>query len=91
MEAFGLRLTMMYRWKMAAACLFLLSAGSLLALDPAKSVFQFNCQSWTRQNGLPPDTITAVTQTKDGYIWLGTQKGLVRFDGFEFKSLSENA
>jgi ligand-binding sensor domain-containing protein/signal transduction histidine kinase len=55
------------------------------ALDPAKSVFQFNCQNWTRQDGLPADKITAVSQTKDGYVWLGTQNGLVRFDGSEFK------
>ncbi|MGD0812481.1 MAG: two-component regulator propeller domain-containing protein, partial [Verrucomicrobiota bacterium] len=63
----------------------LLSAGSLYALDPAKSVYQYNCQNWTRQNGLPADLITGVTQTKDGYICLGTQKGLVRFNGVDYK------
>jgi len=71
--------------RIAPVCAVLLSAGPLFALDPAKSVFQFNCQNWTRQNGLPADIITGVTQTKDGYIWLGTQKGLLRFDGIEFK------
>ena len=55
-----------------------------LALDPAKSVFQFNCQNWTRQNGLPGEKVNAVGQTKDGYIWLGTQNGLLRFDGSDF-------
>ena len=38
-----------------------------------------------RQNGLPADLITGIIQSKDGYIWLGTQKGLVRFDGIEYK------
>jgi PAS domain S-box-containing protein len=70
---------------LAPGCAVLLSAGSLLALDPTKSVYQYNCQNWTRQNGLPADVITGVTQTKDGYLWLGTQKGLVRFDGIEYK------
>jgi PAS domain S-box-containing protein len=71
--------------RIALVCAVLLPAGSLPALDPAKSVYQFNCQSWTRQNGLPADVINGITQTKDGYIWLGTQKGLVRFDGVEYK------
>ena len=58
---------------------------SLNALDPNKSIFQFNVQNWTRQTGLPTDKVNSVTQTKDGYIWLGMQVGLVRFDGREFK------
>ena len=58
---------------------------SLHALDPNKSIFQFNVQNWTRQTGLPSDKVNSVTQTKDGYLWLGTQAGLVRFDGREFK------
>ena len=72
----------------ALGCAVLLPTGSLLALDPSKSVYQYNCQNWTRQNGLPADLITGVTQTKDGYIWLGTQKGLVRFDGVDFKVMN---
>ncbi len=62
-------------------------AGSAWALDPAKTIFQFNCRNWTRQNGLPADKISGVAQSKDGYLWLGTQDGLVRFDGVEFKSV----
>ncbi len=60
------------------------------ALDPTKSVFQYNCRSWTRQNGLPANGVNAITQTKDGYLWLGTARGLVRFDGREFKLLDLN-
>ena len=55
------------------------------ALDPTKSIFQFNCQNWTRIASLPADKISAITQTDDGYIWLGGQNGLIRFDGLEFK------
>jgi ligand-binding sensor domain-containing protein len=60
---------------------------ALLALDPTKSIYQLNCATWTRQNGLPANGINAITQTRDGFLWLGTQKGLVRFDGVEFKTL----
>ena len=57
------------------------------ALDPAKNLAQYNSRTWSRQNGLPANGITAITQTRDGYLWLGTSAGLVRFDGVEFKLL----
>jgi signal transduction histidine kinase/ligand-binding sensor domain-containing protein len=63
---------------------FLLSP-AVFALDPSKSITQYNCQTWTRQNGFPANGINAVAQTKDGYIWLGTPAGLVRFDGINFQ------
>lgn len=66
-------------------CLIGVFIPSVQALDPAKTIFQFNCQNWSRSNGLPAGKINTVTQTADGYIWLGTQNGLVRFDGLEFK------
>ncbi len=68
-----------------AALLCLLGSVRSLALDPDKSVYQYNCQSWTRREDLPANSINAITQTKDGYLWFGTSKGLVQFDGFEFK------
>jgi PAS domain S-box-containing protein len=74
-----------------ALAIFLCVSGTvpsgLRALDPTKSVFQFNCENWTRASGLPADKITGVTQTKDGYIWLGGQNGLIRFDGVDFKAV----
>ena len=68
-----------------ALCLGLWWPGCGLALDPSKDIFQYNCQTWTRQNGLPVNGINAIAQTRDGYLWLGTAAGLVRFDGTEFK------
>ena len=68
----------------AALALFLLLGDPAFALDPTKDLLQYNCQSWTRQNGLPVDGIKAITQSKDGYLWLGTAAGLLRFDGLEF-------
>ena len=68
----------------AALALSLLSGHLAFALDPAKALQQYYCQSWTRQNGLPVNGIKAITQAKDGYLWLGTAAGLLRFDGTEF-------
>ena len=41
-------------------------------------------KAWTKQQGLPDDTVTAVLQTRDGYLWVGTSGGLARFDGMRF-------
>jgi ligand-binding sensor domain-containing protein/signal transduction histidine kinase len=40
---------------------------------------------WTVDDGLPQNTVIALTQTRDGYLWLATSDGLVRFDGRRFK------
>ena len=39
---------------------------------------------WTPENGLPDSSVTAIAQTPDGYLWIGTYNGLVRFDGVHF-------
>jgi ligand-binding sensor domain-containing protein len=44
-----------------------------VALDPARSIYQHNCQSWTRREDLPANSINAMTQTKDGYLWFPAQ------------------
>ncbi len=80
------RCSFVSRWALAGiVALRLWWPGMALGLDLQKSLFQFNCQNWTRQGGLPADKINSITQTKDGYVWLGSQNGLIRFDGVEFK------
>ena len=54
------------------------------ALDPNQNIFQYNCLSWSRHNGLPVNNVYAIAQTRDGYLWLGTSIGLLRFDGVDF-------
>jgi ligand-binding sensor domain-containing protein len=39
---------------------------------------------------MPQSTVTCVAQSSDGYVWLGTQNGLVRFDGVKFRVFDEN-
>ena len=43
---------------------------------------------WRESNGLPQSKVRAVVQTRDGYLWLGTDAGLVRFDGVTFTSFT---
>ena len=66
------------------ALLFSVFPWSAAALDPRKSLTQYSRLVWTQQDGLPQDTIRAIAQTADGYLWLGTDEGLARFDGYEF-------
>jgi ligand-binding sensor domain-containing protein/signal transduction histidine kinase len=55
-----------------------------LALDPQKAISQYIFNSWTSEDGLPQNTVMAIAQTSDGYLWLGTEEGLARFDGVNF-------
>ncbi|HEX8813387.1 MAG TPA: two-component regulator propeller domain-containing protein, partial [Terracidiphilus sp.] len=54
------------------------------ALVPTTPLGNLNRQSWTMENGLPQNTIQAMAQSTDGFLWLGTEAGLVRFDGIQF-------
>lgn len=61
---------------------------SLSAADPVKSPGSFLHHVWTNDNGLPINTVTSINQTPDGYLWLGTEAGLARFDGIKFETFS---
>jgi ligand-binding sensor domain-containing protein/signal transduction histidine kinase len=54
------------------------------ALDPNKPPNEFGLQVWLTENGLPQNTVQAITQTRDGYLWVGTQEGLARFNSINF-------
>src|ERR1700689_709815 len=64
--------------------LLVLYVGSCWALDSSRRLTQYVHRIWTTQQGLPPGTIYDIWQTRDGFLWLGTQTGLVRFDGVRF-------
>ena len=55
-----------------------------MALDPRKALTQYIHDVWQTEQGLPQNAVEALCQTRDGYLWLGTQEGLVRFDGVRF-------
>ena len=52
-----------------------------LALDPSLDVNQYEHTAWTYRDGFLQGAVNVITQTPDGYLWLGTQSGVVRFDG----------
>ena len=60
---------------------FLLGSTPVLALDPSLDVSQYAHTAWTVRDGFSLGNIYAIAQTPDGYLWLGTEFGLFRFDG----------
>src|SRR6185436_12085804 len=61
-----------------------LDAASVNVLQPGAP------KVWGTEDGLPQSSVIALTQTRDGYLWLGTLNGLVRFDGTEFTVFDED-
>ncbi len=59
-------------------------ASTMAVLDPSKPLPQYSRALWTTANGLPDNFGQALIQTRDGYLWLGTTEGVVRFDGTQF-------
>ena len=70
--------------RLAVLSAFALAATPGRALDPSKAITQYAHQVWKTDAGLPQNSIQSILQTRDGYIWLGTERGLVRFDGVHF-------
>ena len=52
---------------------------SAAVLDPQLPLAQYSIDTWDGSDGLPQIRIRAIVQTRDGYLWLGTANGLVRF------------
>ena len=81
-------MTLLAQFRLAGVCLAVPVLA--LALNPSKTLTQYTRTVWTQEHGLPQDTIRAITQTSDGYLWLGTDEGLARFDGYEFITFNKN-
>lgn len=62
----------------------------LRALDPEKTVNHYLHHNWTSRDGLPHDTVYSILQDSQGFMWIGTDSGLVRFDGQEFKVFNKS-
>ena len=59
-------------------------SGAFLSEKSLTNDLPFSVQTWNSENGLPQNSVTGITQTPDGYLWVSTQNGLVRFDGVHF-------
>jgi diguanylate cyclase (GGDEF)-like protein len=67
---------------------------SSVSLQSQKAITQFVQTSLTVENGLPESSVGAVAQTRDGYLWFGTEEGLTRYDGLRitvFETASHKA
>jgi|CXWL01.1.fsa_nt_gi diguanylate cyclase (GGDEF)-like protein len=66
----------------------LLASADAFALDPRKAITQYRRDSWTLAHGLPHSSINRISQDSEGYLWMSTFGGAVRFDGVRFESLA---
>src|SRR5713101_3300311 len=76
---------------MKASAGLLLSVVALLAspsqaTEIAPPLSDYLVTSWVDREGVPIGTVYAIDQDRMGYLWLGTDGGLIRFDGFRFRS-----
>ncbi len=71
------------RWALLGLCLLGCGAAGW-GLQPTTPLADYARQAWVMENGLPQDTVHALAQTQDGFVWIGTEAGLARFDGNSF-------
>jgi PAS domain S-box-containing protein len=66
-----------------------LSDSPAQAQIPSRPITQHIVDLWQEESGLPQNNVSAILQTRDGYIWVGTQAGLGRFDGVRFTTYDD--
>src|SRR6266487_7199821 len=59
-------------------------------LSPARAEREdpYFARTWLAEDGLPDNRVVGLAQTADGYLWVATQAGVVRFDGARFQRVS---
>lgn len=77
------------RW--VVALIGMTTAAWLWALDGQRQFNQLVRDVWSVEQGLPQDHVVDLLQTRDGFLWIATQEGLVRFDGVVFEHWAESA
>lgn len=73
---------------LAILCLVCL-VNAAVALDPGRTISQYVHDKWGPDKGFIGGAIYAIGQSADGYLWIGTERGLVRFDGFSFTLIQQ--
>lgn len=72
--------------KWVVVCVLACGARTASAIDPMRTVSQYVREQWTAERGFPRGPVYSISQTPDGYLWIGTESGLIRFDGFNFRA-----
>jgi ligand-binding sensor domain-containing protein len=67
-----------------AFVIFLTCSPCASALNPSLDINQYAHKAWTVRDGFFKGSVYSIAQTPDGYLWLGTEFGLLRFDGVRF-------
>jgi ligand-binding sensor domain-containing protein len=78
-----------FRWIVPLSAILLLgslrvSGGAAAGGERERMSFHYDVDFWREAEGLPQSRIRGIVQTRDGYLWLGSAGGLVRFDGASF-------
>ncbi len=76
------------KWAVAAFALVYFAAAAY-AIDPHRMISQYSRDRWGDRSGFPGGSVSAIAQTDDGYLWIGTEKGLIRFDGLNFRAFPQ--
>jgi signal transduction histidine kinase/ligand-binding sensor domain-containing protein/CheY-like chemotaxis protein len=76
---------------LASFILVFLCSNLCLALNPNKNFSQYALDVWKEKEGLPQVTVNVILQTRDGYLWVGTNEGLCRFDGVRFVRIQDKS
>ncbi|HEX7862303.1 MAG TPA: two-component regulator propeller domain-containing protein [Verrucomicrobiae bacterium] len=71
--------------------MLLVSTAPANAFEQDRTLLQLVRQRWERDDGLPQNAINCIAQDLHGFIWMGTETGLVRFDGFDFEVFTEHS
>jgi diguanylate cyclase (GGDEF)-like protein len=87
-SAFARMVTHMFRSGMLSV-LIAFAPATALALNPNRNIDQYFHDTWTSPRGLPGEAVYQILQTPDGYLWMRTSAGLVRFDGVRFVLMDE--
>jgi PAS domain S-box-containing protein len=78
---------MQTRWTLIG-CMLAGLVTNARALGPNRLPSQYVREQWTTETGFPGGAVSGIAQTADGYLWIGTDRGLISFDGFNFKTVS---
>ena len=77
------------RTQLVVGLAILCLVNAAVALDPGRTMSQYVHDKWGADKGFIGGAVYAISQSADGYLWIGTERGLVRLDGFSFTLIQQ--